>query len=389
MEQIIQLLKVLVAINSLKINDSKLFEPIFNLLEQNKFKVETFEENGVYNLYSEYIANKHSTEIDLAFVGHLDVVPVGAKESWKTDPFTLTQIDEYLYGRGTVDMKSSIATFIQASIDFVKENKNLNIAIIITGDEETNSLGAKALVSYLQGKNKKVKQFLIGEPTSETRFGDIIKNGRRGSANFDLIISGIQGHVAYPDKALNPMKLTSKIFQQLTNLKLDNGTEDFPPSNLEITSIDTGNTTRNIIPESVKIQFNIRYNTNYTSESLTELLNNLLQESTLEENSTANMKYNYKLNLFSHSDVFLSPKSSFSEMFADVIEKITGKHPSYSTGGGTSDGRILYKIAPILEFGPINETAHKVNERISLVELKGLYDVYNGVLKGMDVLQLR
>ena len=257
MNNISKLLSSLISIQSTKIENEKDFDYLKHYLNQNKIKTEIFcDTHSIYNLYGEYIGDeRRKNEIDLMFLGHLDVVPSGDLKSWHFNPFEMTIRDAVIYGRGAVDMKSSIATFIEALISYIYNNENSikqkNIAIAITGDEETTSFGAKALEKYLVDKNKTIRQILIGEPTSDKSFGDSIKNGRRGSANFDLIIYGIQGHVAYPEKSNNPINSAIKIANDLISLKLDNGNDFFSPSHLEITSIDANNKVKNLIPSSI------------------------------------------------------------------------------------------------------------------------------------------
>jgi succinyl-diaminopimelate desuccinylase len=377
MEGIIKVLTTLVAINSTRIDNINDFSDILQLLEDNGFEVEVFEDRGVYNLYSEFNANPKNNYIDLAFVGHLDVVPEGDLLAWTNNPFELNEIDDFFYGRGVIDMKSSSAAFIQASLDEIKNNTKLNLAIILTGDEETDSFGAVALSNFLSGRGKVIKQILIGEPTSESKIGDVVKNGRRGSANFELTIIGIQGHVAYPDKAKNPFDCLSIILSRLKNLHFDNGTDDFQPSNLVITSIDTKNDVRNVIPGEIIVKFNIRYN----------ILQNIngLQNILIKTFNDICIGYNFKLVLISNSDSFVSKKNNFLEIVEEAIYETTSIKPTCNTNGGTSDGRILHKIAPILEFGPLNDTAHKIDEKINRHDLKILYNIYRSILRKINV----
>ena len=363
----------LISVNSTTINNPLNYKFIAQILKKNNFKVEIFENKNTYNLYSEFINDKTKNEIDIAFVGHLDVVSPGNKELWSFNPFELTEKNEIFYGRGAVDMKSSIAAFIQASIDFIKLNDKINLAIILTGDEETESHGAQGLINYLLKNNIKINNILIGEPTSEKILGDVIKNGRRGSANFDLIIHGIQGHVAYPEKAENPIINANKILESLINLEFDKGIENFQQSKLVVSSIKTNNLTRNMTPENIKIKFNIRYNAEQNIEKLKTKISNAI-EKIID-------KQKYELSVFSNSESFISKKSELSIALSEAIKKITNIETKYSTSGGTSDGRFLHKIAPIIEFGPLNETAHKIDEHISKKDLKKLYEIYFETLK--------
>ena len=228
---------------------------------------------------------------------------------------------------------------------------------------------------YLVDKNKTIRQILIGEPTSDKSFGDSIKNGRRGSANFDLIIYGIQGHVAYPEKSNNPINSAIKIANDLISLKLDNGNDFFSPSRLEITSIDANNKVKNLIPSSISIEFNIRYNNLHNLKSLESLIHKMIQ---------SNITNNYELKNISNSESFLSKPNAFSQNLKKIIEKHCHYETKYSTSGGTSDGRFFYKIAPIIEFGPMNDTAHKVNENISTQDLNKLYEIYYDLMQNLD-----
>jgi succinyl-diaminopimelate desuccinylase len=371
--KILAILSHLISINSTTINNPQDYQNIKQILEQNNFKTEIFENQSVQNLYSEFKGNKEKNEIDIAFIGHLDVVEPGNSQLWSNNPFTLTEKNNILYGRGAVDMKSSIAAFLQASIDFIQTNDKINIAIILTGDEETKSLGAQGLLSYVQKNNIKINNILIGEPTSEKKLGDVIKNGRRGSANFDLTIHGIQGHIAYPEKSENPIISANKVIESLLNIELDSGTNDFQPSKLAISSIETNNQTRNITPESVKIKFNVRYNTEQNIDKLKEKISQVIEKNVNQSK--------YKLSVFSNTESFLSPKSKLSESLVQAIKTITNIDTNYTTGGGTSDGRFLHKIAPIVEFGPLNETAHKIDENISKEDLNNLYKIYFEMLR--------
>lgn len=370
---LMKILTCLISINSTTINNPLNYQDISRILKKNNFKIEIFEIKNTYNLYSEFIHDKTKNEIDIAFIGHLDVVSPGNKKLWSFDPFELREKNEILYGRGAVDMKSSIASFIQASIDFMKLNNKINLAIILTGDEETESHGAQELINYLSKNNIKINNILIGEPTSEKILGDVVKNGRRGSANFDLIIHGIQGHIAYPEKAENPIISANKILESLINLELDKGTKDFQQSKLAISSVETNNTTCNTTPENVKIKFNIRYNTEQNIEKLKTVISNEIEK-------IINKK-KYTLSVFSNSESFLSEKSELSKALSKAIKKVTNIDTKYTTSGGTSDGRFLHKIAPIIEFGPLNETAHKIDEHISKEDLKTLYEIYFETLK--------
>jgi succinyl-diaminopimelate desuccinylase len=368
MNSVIEILKNLVAIKSECISDESDYSYLINILSAKGFKTQLVSEQGVSNLWAKY--GEHTSEFDLVFSCHLDIVPAGDRSKWKHDPFTLTLDNKILYGRGTVDMKSSIAAFIGAFDKFIELNPNVDpkIGILITGDEETTSYGAQTMTKWLKTHDINIKNILIGEPTSEKFIGDIIKNGRRGSANFDLKILGVQGHAAYPDKTDNPINKIGNVINNLVSFRFDDGNDSFQDSNLVVTSIDAHNKARNVIPGSVQIQFNIRYGTGQTKESLISTASNLIEKNLNPQE--------YKLEIFSNSNPFLCEKSDFSKFLVKSIEKVTGKTTEYSTYGGTSDGRFLCEIAPIIEFGPFNQTAHKIDEHISLEDLQLLENIY-------------
>lgn len=364
MSNLIDILNKLLSSESVSPSDGGLVEYIANLLSTNSFNIITKEYNinGIKtkNLY----AYKGTEGKNFVFSGHLDVVPAGNLDSWKSPPFSYTEHDNKIYGRGAIDMKSSIACMISSLINYKGDGK---VALLVTSDEEIGGeAGMKPFLEDITKEGHKLDYVIVGEPTSSQKFGDIIKNGRRGSINFQLEIKGVQGHVAYPDNAKNPINIAANLINKLNNVELDKGNEYFQKSNLEFTSIDVGNNTDNIIPESVKILFNIRYNNINTREEIGQFVNGIIEEYCDD----------YHITSTSSSIPFINEDNKYSKFLQDIIENETGTRPNLSTSGGTSDARYLSKYGKILEFGPVNQYAHKIDEHIEISDLQKLFNVY-------------
>ena len=369
------LLQKLIAFKSITPSDDSALDFIAELLGQNSFKVysEAFGPNKVKNLYATCKAPGPS-EFNLCLAGHIDVVPPGG--GWSSNPFQAKQTDDKIYGRGAVDMKGALACMLSAALNFVKHSKNCSISFLITADEEGDATyGTNAMLDWMQQTGHKIDFAIVGEPTCEKILGDKIKIGRRGSINFNLEVKGLQGHVAYPHLADNPNTRIVSILHDLTKLKLDDGNKAFQPSNLEITSIDAQNTTSNVIPGSAGAKFNIRYNTEHTEEKIKALI----------ESIVAKHAANYTIDTRSSAQPFLSRQSSFIEIFASSVQKITKITPIYSTDGGTSDARFLQSYCPVLEFGLLSGLAHKIDECVEIQDLQRLYDVYYDALCSIDI----
>ena len=327
----------------------------------------------IKNLYARF-GNKKP---NLCFAGHTDVVPPGNINDWTVNPFKPKVKKKYLIGRGANDMKSSIACFIAAVSNFLEKNKKINgsISFLITGDEEAQAInGTKKVVDYLIKKREKIDFCIVGEPTNPKRLGEMIKIGRRGSLSCKLEINGTQGHVAYPHLSENPINSLIAICKKLKEKPLDKGNKHFQASNLEFTSINVDNQAHNVIPARVKTQFNVRYNNYHTSVSLKKKINSVVK-SICKKNKTK-----YKIEFSVTGDSFLTQPGSTIQMAKKVIKKITKINPVFSTTGGTSDARFIKKIAPCLEFGLVNKTMHKVDECVSLSDLKKLTKIYNNIL---------
>ena len=314
---------------------------------------------------------------NLCYAGHTDVVPPGDIKDWTVDPFKPSIRKNHLIGRGANDMKSSIACFISAINKFLKEKKKFNgsISLLITGDEEGLAInGTKKVVEYLKKKKEKINFCIVGEPTNPNKLGEMIKIGRRGSLTGKIQISGSQGHVAYPHLSNNPINTLVTICKKLKEKKLDKGNKNFQPSNLEFTAINVDNKAHNVIPSRAKAQFNIRYNNFHTAVSLKRKINLIIK--TISKKNKCNFKVEYVAN----GDSFLTKPEKTIYMAKEIIKKITKITPKFSTTGGTSDARFIRKISPCLEFGLVNKTMHKVDECVSLSDLKKLTNIYQNIL---------
>ena len=342
-----------------------------------KTKVIEFKEKNfkpVKNLY----ARLGNTNPNFCYAGHLDVVPPGNIKDWTINPFKPSVKKGHLIGRGANDMKSSIAAFISAVSIFLKNNNSFDgsISLLITGDEEGDAVnGTKKVVDYLKKKKEKISFCLVGEPTNPNKLGEMIKIGRRGSLNGKLIVNGIQGHVAYPQRANNPLTTIVKILDKLKDIKFDNGTKDFQPTNLEVTKINVINNADNVIPGSAEATFNIRFNNKHSSNSIKKRLNKIFK--TITKKNKSSFKIEYRVS----GEAFLTKPDTTTFMVQNIIKKITKIKPKLSTTGGTSDARFIRKISPCLEFGLVGKTMHKIDEAVSLKDLKNLTKIYHNILE--------
>ena len=342
-----------------------------------KTKVLEFREKDskpVKNLYAR-LGNKGP---NFCYAGHLDVVPAGDLKDWTVNPFKPSVKKGYLIGRGANDMKSSIAAFVSAVSNFIANKRDFNgsISLLITGDEEGIAVnGTKKVVEYLKRKKEKIDFCLVGEPTNPNKLGEMIKIGRRGSMTGRLSIIGIQGHVAYPNRANNPSTALVQILKELKEIKFDNGTKDFQPTNLEITKINIDNSADNVIPGLANAKFNIRFNNKHSSSSIKKKINKIIKKISNKNKSK------YKIDYSVSGEAFLTKPNNTTFMIRDIIRKITKIKPQLSTTGGTSDARFIRKIAPCLEFGLVGKTMHKVDEAVSLSDLKKLTLIYSNILQ--------
>ncbi len=336
-----------------------------------------FKEKGfkpVKNLY----ARLGTKGPNLCYAGHLDVVPPGNVKDWTINPFRPSIKKGHLIGRGANDMKSSIAAFVSAVSTFVSKNRKFNgsISLLITGDEEGDAVnGTKKVVEYLKRKKEKINFCLVGEPTNPNKLGEMIKIGRRGSLTGKLTIFGLQGHVAYPHRANNPSTIIIKILKELKDIQFDKGTKDFQPTNLEVTKININNTADNIIPSTAEATFNIRFNNKHSSISIKKRLNKIFVKFSKKYKSKFNIDYRVS------GEAFLTKPNKTTYMIQNTIKKITKIKPKLSTTGGTSDLRFIKAISPGLEFGLVGKTMHKVDEAVSLEDLKNLTKIYQNILQ--------
>ena len=341
-----------------------------------KTKMLEFKEKNykpVKNLYAR-LGNKNP---NFCFAGHLDIVPPGNVKDWTVNPFRPSVKKGHLIGRGANDMKSSIAAFVSAVSIFLNNNKKFkgSISFLITGDEEGDAInGTKKVVKYLKKKKEKINFCLVGEPTNPNRLGEMIKIGRRGSLTGKLTILGVQGHVAYPQRAVNPSTALIKILDVLKNFRFDKGTKNFQPSNLEVTKINIDNTADNVIPKSAEATFNIRYSDKHSSSSLKKILNKIIKQ--ICKKNKSKFKIEYRVS----GEAFLTKPNKTTFMIQNIIKKITKIRPKLSTTGGTSDARFIKNICPCLEFGLVGKTMHKVDEAVSLSDLRKLTKIYSLIL---------
>ncbi|MBY0281538.1 MAG: succinyl-diaminopimelate desuccinylase [Alphaproteobacteria bacterium] len=327
----------------------------------------------VDNLY----ARLGTAEPNFCFAGHTDVVPVGDLSKWSVDPFGGIIKDGYLYGRGAVDMKGAIACFIAAVSEIL--SKRLfkgSISLLLTSDEEGPAHdGTLKVIEWLKSKGEKISACLVGEPTNPKELGQMIKVGRRGSLNAKITVTGRSGHVAYPHFAVNPIPPLLDYLQSVLEKPLDNGMEDFDPSNLEITSVDVGNSTTNVIPDAATAQLNVRFNSIYTGQSLTAYLENVL------EKVKSKHKTRWILDTKISGEAFLTQHPVLRQLVGSAVSEIIGKMPEFSTSGGTSDARFLKDICPVVEFGLINAEAHQTDEKVRVDDLLILTKVYERILE--------
>ena len=328
---------------------------------------------NIKNLY----AKLGKSSPNFCYAGHTDVVPPGNIKKWTTNPFKPIIRNNKLIGRGANDMKASIACFVAAVSRFKNENKNFkgSISLLITGDEEGIAMnGTKRLIKYLKRKREKINFCIVGEPTNPNKLGEMIKIGRRGSLTGRLTIIGSQGHVAYPHRANNPSNTLIKILKKIKDLKLDKGTKNFQPSNLEVTKINIDNHADNVIPGSADAVFNIRFNDKHSSTSLKGKLNKIFKAVTKANKSKFKVSYEVS------GEAFLTKPNKTTYMVQNIVKKVTGLKPKLSTSGGTSDARFIKNIAPCLEFGLVGKTMHKIDESVSVSDLKKLTKIYKNIL---------
>ena len=342
-----------------------------------KTKILEFKDNNsktVKNIYARF----GSKSPNFCYAGHLDVVPPGDIKNWSSHPFKPTIKNGKLVGRGASDMKSSIASFIAATSEFVGQNKKIegSISLLITGDEEGIAInGTKKVVEYLKRKKEKINFCLVGEPTNPSRMGEMIKIGRRGSITGYLSIFGKMGHVAYNHKAINPSTCIIDVLKNLKQLKFDNGSKNFQPSNLEITKINIDNSADNVIPGEANATFNIRFNDKHNSNKLKKKINFYVKKVCKKYRCLFKIKYMVS------GESFITKPNKITHMIKNIIKKNTKVNTKLSTSGGTSDARFIRKISPCLEFGMVGASMHQVDENIKVRDLKTLTKIHKEILE--------
>jgi len=369
----LKLAKELICRPSITPKDAGAINALTKKLKFLGFKCEMMNFKNIKNLY----AKLGKSSPNFCFAGHTDVVPVGDLKSWSVNPFSGIIKNKKLIGRGASDMKGSIACFVAALSQFkkIKPKFKGSISLLITGDEEGIAVnGTKKVVEKLKKRKEKINFCLVGEPTNLTKLGQMMKIGRRGSITGYLTVYGTQGHVAYPHRANNPAPIITKILNQISNIKLDRGTKDFQPSNLEVVKIDIENTADNVIPAEATATFNIRFNNKHSSTSLKNKLNKIFK------NICGKNQCSFKISYIVSGEAFLTKPNQTTYMIQRIIEKITKIKPKLSTAGGTSDARFIRKISPCVEFGLVGKTMHKVDEHVSISDLKKLKKIYLEIL---------
>ena len=315
----------------------------------------------------------------LCFAGHTDVVPPGDEASWTIPPFAGEVVDGVIYGRGACDMKGSVAAFAAAAVEFATScNGQLpgSISMLITGDEEGPAInGTVKVLDWMKTNGQIPDHAVVGEPTCPEELGDTIKVGRRGSIHFEITVTGVQGHSAYPHKADNPIPKLARLIDQVTSKELDQGAENFDPSTLSVSTFDVGNPANNVIPEKAVARFNVRYNSVHTADSLTRWVHAACDEVARE------MGGRFDVQTVEAADCFYTGPGPLADIVSAAVKAETGLVAELSTGGGTSDARFIKDYCPVVEFGPINQTIHQVNERIGVEELNGLTRIYQGMLE--------
>ena len=342
------------------------------LLTTHGFHCTRVDRGDVSNLFARWGNGK-----TFGFNGHTDVVPVGNLEAWSVDPFGAEIRDGFLYGRGATDMKSGVAAFAAAAIDFVEEMPpDGSVVLAITGDEEGPAKdGTVALLDWMQAQGERMDHCLVGEPTCPNVMGEMMKIGRRGSMNGYFTVTGVQGHAAYPHRANNPLPAMARLLDQLSSASLDAGTEHFDASTLAVVTIDTGNPATNVIPAQCRATVNIRFNDAHSGASLTEWL----QE---HANKVAQVfDVHIDLDVSISGESFMTPPGELSDLVARAIQIETNRTPALSTSGGTSDARFMQHHCPVVEFGLVGKTMHQVDERVEIAQIHQLKSIYTRILR--------
>jgi len=365
------LTKDLVSRSSVTPDDAGCQELMIARLEALGFSVERMRFGDVDNFW----ARRGTTGPLLCFAGHTDVVPSGPATAWTSPPFTPTERDGCLWGRGTADMKAGLAAMVVACEEFLAARPEPagSIAFLITSDEEGPAQdGTRAVIETLEARGEKIDWCLVGEPSSKERLGDMLRTGRRGSLSGDLVVNGVQGHVAYPETAVNPLHKLAPVLAELVSLEWDTGNDAFPPTSFQLTNLHAGTGFRNVTPSSAELKFNIRYSTEQTFEGLQARIHEVLDRHGLD----------YAIQWRDAGRPFLTQPGVFLDGVRSVVREVTGIEPELSTGGGTSDGRFIAPTgAAVVELGPVNASIHKIDEHVRIADLEPLKDLYLALLR--------
>lgn len=353
--------------------DAGAMDTLQRALEGLGFRCRRMRFGEIENLY----ARRGDQGPNLCFAGHTDVVPAGDAKAWTSDPFAAELQGQVLVGRGAVDMKGAIAAFVAAASRIAPEDQRGSISLLITGDEEGVAKdGTGKVVETLLAEGERVEHCVIGEPTSAQAFGDQVKVGRRGSLNAEIVVEGKQGHVAYPHKAANPIPVLVRLLGRLQDKVLDEGYPKFPASNLEVTTIDVGNETHNLIPAKARARLNIRFNPHHTIASLNAWMAGECEKVVLDEGFSGQVT----LNPIPTGEAFYTEPGPFVDVVAGAVQDVTGRPPELSTTGGISDARFIRRLCPVVEFGLVGATMHAVDEQVPVQELRDLEAVYGRII---------
>lgn len=346
-----------------------------NLLSEAGFACTRVDRGGICNLFARWGNKGHPRSF--GFNGHTDVVPLGDESAWSMPPFGAEVKDGIMYGRGATDMKSGVAAFVAAAIDFTRHTPpDGSVILTITGDEEADALdGTTALLDYMSEAKEQMDVCLVGEPTCPNEMGEMIKIGRRGSMTAWFTVTGKQGHSAYPHRANNPLNAMARLMDRLASHELDKGTEHFDASTLAVVTIDTGNPATNVIPAQCTSTVNIRFNDAHTGTGLTEWLQNEAERIQDEFGVSVAMKIKIS------GESFITPPGTLSDLVANAVEAETGRRPELSTTGGTSDARFVKHHCPVVEFGLVGKTMHQVDENVPVEQIEQLKAIYTRILK--------
>jgi succinyl-diaminopimelate desuccinylase len=371
----IQLTADLIRCPSVTPNEGGAITLLQDLLTQHGFTCTRIERGGISNLFARWGAGNNGRSF--GFNGHTDVVPIGDAAAWTVDPFGAEIKDGFMYGRGATDMKSGVAAFVAAAIDFVRDTPpDGSIVITITGDEEGDALdGTTAILDWMRANGETMDHCLVGEPTSPDTMGQMMKIGRRGSMSAHFTINGVQGHSAYPHRANNPLSAMVRLMDRLASHELDQGTEHFDQSTLAITTIDTGNPAGNVIPAQCSANVNIRFNDAHTGADLTAWLQSEADKVIAETGVSIAMKVKIS------GESFITPPGELSTLIANAVQAELGVTPEMSTTGGTSDARFVKDLCPVTEFGLVGKTMHSVDERVEVAQITQLKAIYSRILR--------